>query len=406
MHKFPGYISILRLIFASMSCSIVLTHHTIGAEFKIDAEFPGGNIKIDRVEGNAVFLRQDLRDTNRDWFYWNFRVLGAEGRRLSFTFASDKFSARGPAISTDRGITWNWLGGEIVKDRTFAYTFDADDNDVRFSMGMPYTDANLNFFLREHAANTAIRSQTLCQSEKGRKVELLQFGKLNGEPRLRAFITARHHACEMMASYALEGIIQSVLAEDETGKWFRDNVEFRAVPFMDKDGVEGGDQGKSRLPHDHCRDYMGEPIYASVAAVKKMLPEWSGDKLEFTLDIHCPGLRGRGHEEIFFVGGPDSENWSRVTRFSKLLEELSTKSSLAFHERNNIPFGKSWNTTINGVDRNFATWACTASGVKIGTVLELPYATVEGQEVNAQSARSFGRSLATAIHTYLKDEGE
>ena len=49
-------------------------------DFEIDAAFPGGNITVDRVEGEAVFLRQDLRDTLGDWFYWAFRVRGAAGR--------------------------------------------------------------------------------------------------------------------------------------------------------------------------------------------------------------------------------------------------------------------------------------------------------------------------------------
>ena len=39
----------------------------------IDADFPGGNIVLDRIEGDTVLLHQDLRDTEGDWFYWYFR---------------------------------------------------------------------------------------------------------------------------------------------------------------------------------------------------------------------------------------------------------------------------------------------------------------------------------------------
>ena len=371
------------------------------ADFEIDAAFPGGNITVDRVEGEAVFLRQDLRDTLGDWFYWAFRVRGAAGRTLRFTFASDKFAARGPAISTDGGITWRWLGREVVKDRTFSHSFAPDAGDVRFSMGMPYTEANLKRFLQRHAADVALRTGTLCRTLKGRTVELLRFGQLEGEPRLRVFFTARHHACEMMANYELEGIIEAVLAQDEIGRWFRENVEFRAVPFMDKDGVEDGDQGKNRAPHDHNRDYAGEPIYSTVAAVKKMLPDWSGGKLRIALDLHCPALRGREHELIHFVGGPEADFWQRATRLSGLLEELSANSPLGFRERDNLPFGKSWNNVQNGAARTFASWARTLPNLHIATTLELPYAVAGGQEVNAESARAFGRTLAAAILAFL-----
>jgi hypothetical protein len=104
---------------------------------RIDAAFPGGNIIVDGIEGDTAFLRPDLRDTQGDWFYWAFRVRGAAGRTLAFTFASDRFSARGPAVSADGGKTWRWLGRAVVQNRTFRHTFGPGDEDVRFSVGMP-----------------------------------------------------------------------------------------------------------------------------------------------------------------------------------------------------------------------------------------------------------------------------
>ena len=35
----------------------------------IDCDFPGGNILVDRIEGDQVFLQQDIRDTTEWWFY-------------------------------------------------------------------------------------------------------------------------------------------------------------------------------------------------------------------------------------------------------------------------------------------------------------------------------------------------
>ena len=44
----------------------------------VDAKLPAGNVVLEKVEGDQVFLRQDLRDSDRNWFYWKFRVTGAE----------------------------------------------------------------------------------------------------------------------------------------------------------------------------------------------------------------------------------------------------------------------------------------------------------------------------------------
>jgi len=49
-----------------------------------------------------------------------------------------------------------------------------------------------------------------------------------------------------MASWALEGLIEEVLADTADGRWLRERVEFLMVSLMDLDGVEDGDQGKNR----------------------------------------------------------------------------------------------------------------------------------------------------------------
>ena len=42
----------------------------------VDANFPGGNILVEAMRGDTVWLRQDLRTNIDDWFYWNFREIG------------------------------------------------------------------------------------------------------------------------------------------------------------------------------------------------------------------------------------------------------------------------------------------------------------------------------------------
>ena len=70
----------------------------------VDCDFPGGNIIMDAIEGDDVFLHQDLRDTQGHWFYWYFRVRGAAGRALNFAFTKgDVIGVLGPAVSMDCG---------------------------------------------------------------------------------------------------------------------------------------------------------------------------------------------------------------------------------------------------------------------------------------------------------------
>ena len=50
----------------------------------IHNKMPGGNIFVDKQEGSHVYLKNELRDTTEDWFYWAFCVEGAQGQEITF----------------------------------------------------------------------------------------------------------------------------------------------------------------------------------------------------------------------------------------------------------------------------------------------------------------------------------
>jgi len=366
---------------------------------QIEADIPGGNIIVDKIEGDTVSLHQDLRDTPGHWFYWQFRVQGAQGRSLTFQFTKGNvIGVLGPAMSHDGGETWSWLGKDSVKNMSFQYLFSADANDVRFCVSIPYLEKDLSKFLAHHESNTALEVGTLCETKKGRKVERLGIGK----GRVKILLTARHHACEMIASYVLEGILEEALSDSESGKWYRHNAEILAIPFMDKDGVEDGDQGKNRNPRDHNRDYSGESLYASTRALRELAPQWSEGKLRLALDLHCPTLRGEHNETIYFVGSENPDNWTKIQRLSENLQSIQT-GPLLYRVEDNVPFGTAWNKASNFTrGMNFGGWAQTLPGNPAATTLEVSYANANGTIVTANSARRLGRDLARAIHTFLE----
>jgi hypothetical protein len=371
---------------------------TTASSVIISSDFPGGNITVDKIEADAVFLRPNPKGGAPDWFYWYFSVQNARDRTITFRFPAKVIGVRGPAVSLDRGNTWQWLGTKSVVGDSFTYYFPEGSSATRFSVGMPYVEANLQQLLNGFPRNRSLKRDVLCRSEQGREVDLLHLGALDVAPKYRVLITARHHACEMMASYAVEGLVEGVLSEDENGNWFRKNVAILVVPFVDKDGVEAGDQGKGRSPHDHNRDYKGQPIYASVRALKEYVPRWAPSGLDFALDIHCPTLRGGSNEELSFIATPFPENWRRVQSFCHTLEVVQ-QGPLHYCAENNLLYGQDWNENYSYAD--FDSWAVGLAGDPITTTLELPYSNVGGQPVTAESARSLGRDLAMALRRHL-----
>ncbi len=354
----------------------------------IDADFPGGNIIVDHVDEDRIDCHQDLRDTDRDWFYWCFRVRGAAGRHVGFNFtASTAIGVRGPAISTDQGASWRWLGSDSVDGNAFRYAFTSDNNDVRFSFAMPYQLADWQRF---SAVRSWLTTATLARTRQNRDVPLATVGQ--GPTRI--FVSARHHCCEMLPNYAIEGLI-NFLHSDTT---LLERVTIDIVPLVDLDGVESGDQGKGRLPRDHGRDSKGTSLYPEIAAIRTHLEQ---SRPAIVLDLHCPWIRGQWNESIYLVGGSDPTNAAEQQRFVTAMVETQV-GPLLIHKSDFLPYGTAWNNSSNFIGgKGLARFACGLPGTRLATSIELPYANAEGAEVNAASALMFGEDLARGLMRYL-----
>lgn len=381
-------------------------------EITIVADFPGSNILVERIDGEDIYLRQDIRDTTTFWFYWAFQVCGAQGKHLTFHFSGgDVFGVRGPAVSYDDGASWQWLGDDIVsrqdrEDVAFSHECSQAHTKVLFAFCPIYTQADLDHFLQDEVKSTFVQKEVLCHSRQGKEVEFLRIG--NSSTKFQLILTCRHHACEAVASYFLEGVLEAILGEDEVGVWFRNNVYCAVVPFIDKDGVEAGDQGKNRAPHDHNRDYGGDvsdSIYPEVAALRRWMSSWlREEKHPVVLDFHCPHIRGNENEDVYFVGVPSPQVWEEVMKLSTIWENLAD-GALPFRKSHNLPFGEKWNTGSNYSEgKSFTKWASELPAVRLAAAMEMPYASAGGAEVTPESCRELGRSLAKALQTYWEAE--
>jgi hypothetical protein len=180
------------------------------------------------------------------------------------------------------------------------------------------------------------------------------------------------------------------------------NVDFFVVPFVDKDGVEDGDQGKNRRPRDHNRDYDNQSVHPETRAIREQVPLWAGDRIRVALDLHCPTLRGPTNETIYFVGGPDQSIWREVERFATILEK-EQRGPLKYTAASNLAFGTSWNTEKNtSQGMSSSRWTAQLPGIRIASTIEFSYSNANGGEVTAGSARAFGADVARALRVYLE----
>lgn len=377
---------------------------------RIDCKFPGGNILVEDLEGDCLSVRPDLRDTTISWFYWAFRLRGAAGRHFHVRFTACRpVGMRGPAISTDGRRSWHWTT-EPWDDDSFEISVPEGCDEIYLAMAPLYTQENWDRFVVTFPSLAPQGGYDLgffATSRKGRPVELLHVGQPPAEADRLVVITARHHCCEMIASYVMEGVIAAILAGDtEEGRWLRDHASFTFVPFADKDGVEDGDPGKNRRPHDHNRDYI-EFIYPETTAIAKLCTRLNKTYgVSAMIDLHCPWIRGKANDIVYQPGEPRPESQDAQIAFGTILEKSLPEGSLPYFQKDFYPFGQGWNTAGNYADGLCASeWSSRVCGIVFSGTVEIAYASASGVTVTADGARLFGKGMAIALARYFQQQG-
>ncbi|HIF34348.1 MAG TPA: hypothetical protein EYQ75_22400 [Planctomycetaceae bacterium] len=375
----------------------VLADGTTEGTVTINTDFPGGNAKVTGNEGDMVHVEADLRG-GRPWFYWCFEATSTRPGRVNFVFpqivAGFKNGAigfQGPAISIDQGKSWKWMGTDHVDGNSFSYNYAQINERVRFAVTIPYLQSDLRAFLERNASNPHLKTSVLTKSQKGRDVELLQIGKPG--PNVKAvLVTGRHHANETIASYVLEGFLQEAMSESEFAKDFRQKFVLYAVPFVDKDGVEEGDQGKNRQPHDHNRDYGEMSIYPEIQAIKRLDKE---KNFRFALDFHCPTLVMNDHQVMYFVGPKEhpAHNFANVTEFAGWITKGLPKSA---------PVGPYvWLRSAKTPAPMNSNYFGFKAGTIMAATLEIPFAP-PGRATDPTSCRRYGQVILAAwVNTHF-----
>jgi hypothetical protein len=384
-------LALVLLAMATVASSSVQAEDAAGNVVTVGTDFPGGNAKVSAQTESSVHMEPDLRG-GRPWFYWCFEATTTKPGKVSFVFpekvAGFKDGAigfQGPAISTDLGQTWTWMGTEQVDGGSFSYNFPKANERVRFASTIPYLQTELDQFLKRNSANPHLKTSVLTKSRNGRSVELLQIGS-PGPDKQPMLVTARHHAAETIASYVLEGFVQEAMSASESAQVFREKYVLYAVPFVDKDGVEEGDQGKNRKPHDHNRDYGDESIYPEIRAIKKLDKE---QDFKFTLDFHCPTLVMPDHQVMYFVGAKEhpTYNFQNVSELASWIKKGLPKSAptgpLVWLRPAETP------TPMNSHYFGFKAGAIMAA------TLEIPFAP-PGKLTDPASCRGYGRVILGA----------
>ena len=348
---------------------------------KIHCDFQGGNIEVLEIGAdNHIHLEPSLRDTSGKWFYWAFCVQGAAGKTLTFHFDENYVGYFGPAVSRDLK-TWCWAGADCLLDehKGFTYHFSGEDDCVYFAHHMLYSAERFFSF----AKKCDIPVKTLTHSNHGADVPYLHFG----DGKKAIVLTARHHCCESTGSYVLEGVIEHLI------RHLPSDYCVIAVPFMDMDGVLNGDQGKNRIPHDHNRDYIDNPIYAEVKALMQLIENY---QKRFVFDFHSPWHLGGRNDHVFFV--QNYKNPKGQEKLSKLFVKACEQLPLRYTGEDDIAPNEGWNTIHN---TSFAGHYAEYPEIELSFTLENAYFGILENKCEQDSLVKLGHAFAKALCEYI-----
>ena len=402
-------------------CAVAVSAVAFG-EIKIRCDYPGGNVKVVKIDeaGGVVSVAPDLRDTQGKWFHWNFTLSGAAGKTLHFQFPKNHYpylTSLGPAISRDGGTTWRWLNADGKRhepNNAFDYTFGADENETRFAVAIPYTQKEWDAASARWRGKEGVKFDVLCKSQSGKRdTELLRIPCRKGKAKWIFAFTARHHACEVTANPVMEGIIDEILSDSKEGGWIRDNADCVFIPFMDKDGVEDGDQGKNRNPHDHNRDYI-EGRYTSVRAFKELLVRESVGKTIVFFDLHSPFVRGSTRspqqDSVFTFASTNEQQNKHVDAFRKNWAEATKDGLLVYNGKFDQRAGKGQEARLEKARKSGLLtsrhWVESLPNCYSSICCEFGYSLCGGV-YSRESGRGLGHSLLkAAVHTVTESAGK
>ena len=369
----------------------------------VRSDFPGGNGRFESLDttSRVLTVRKEAKGSgNGRHYYFYFEVSGLVGKWTVRIVDVPTLTRMGPAVSTDGGESWSFLFDKPVPPpgvETFDYVFPADGAPIRFCVSIPYGEKEWQSFVARYSGNPRVVLGELCKDRSGRSIERFDIPNASGKPKWMFLFTARHHASEISASAVLEGLLEEALSDSPEGCWMRANGQVIAVPFMDKDGVVAGDQGKRRLPHDHNRDYVQE-IYPSVKALKRLATEASGNI--YHVDLHSPSLKGKEHDHVYAICPEGAHYDARWRAFSRAFEQTTAEAELKYDPQWNIPFGHFWNNdklfSGDGTVQQSNRWFSKLPNCYLSFCLENGYGLCGGV-YSRKAARELGRNALRAI---------
>ncbi|WP_296244321.1 MULTISPECIES: M14-type cytosolic carboxypeptidase [unclassified Psychrobacter] len=294
----------------------------------ITANFDAGNIDVINAEDKTNIQLAIRPDVGEEFFQWfNFRLSGEVGEQyvLNIINAGEASYLAGwedyQAVASYDREYWFRLPTSY-KDGKLTITAELACESIQIAYFAPYSYERHQDLLAAVQVHPIVCLEHLGETLDKRDLTLVKVG--NGDTKKRSiWITARQHPGETMAEWLVEGLLNSLLDEDNaTAKLLLEKANFYIVPNMNPDGSVRGHLRTNAVGTNLNREWANPSLEKSPEVfhvIKKM--EETGVDLFY--DVH-------GDEAlpyVFLAGSQGTPSYN--DRLARLRDKFSDVLKLA-----------------------------------------------------------------------------
>ena len=257
----------------------------------LDAHFETGNLGTCTVTGDgrftlALFPEKAPPINPSAWFA--FRASGTPGTRIDIRLELDHGYARyWPKLSAD-GEHWTALAPEVVTgggeaSKTMTFSFELEGAQAWIAGQEILDNYDYRDWMNELAAVEGVENRFLGRSVQGRPILLAE---TPDRPEFVLFI-GRQHPPEVTGALGMKAFLDTVFADTDLAREFRDRYKVGVAPLLNPDGVADGHWRLNANGIDLNRDW-GPFTQPETRAVMDWVEkqEAAGRKLVLMLDFH------------------------------------------------------------------------------------------------------------------------
>jgi hypothetical protein len=252
------------------------------SQVKFDADFESGNINTVLTIDSVNYTVTTNEDIGGRWFY--FRISGVLNRLISVTVSNSDVTRAMYSYDNENFVRFS--AAESPTNNKFQKTFENDT--VYVAYYTPYTYSFLEQRINEWKLNPNVRVDTLGYTPHNFPLReiIVTDSSVPDDQKERVWVHARIHPGETPASWHFDGLIETLLQNDEVIDHFRKNIVFHLIPFTNPDGVY---YGRSRTNFNYIdleRDWAS-PVTEEISVLKFRLAQVNSIKpVKVFLNLH------------------------------------------------------------------------------------------------------------------------